>query len=231
MLIQGDLTQDGGRGVLGEGLPFLAWAQVPRQPRRISRPVVYGLVDPRDETLRYVGATFTALDSRLEHHLEHPTNVRMGTWFLELSRLGLRPWIRLVANVPNGNWQQAEMYWIAWVRLRGNLYNIDPGGKYRDDTGAIRPKMAKAAQRMERYVRTGDFQGPPKRINPKKKRLKVAKTPAGRLAIISARQMASLRPAPAPKPRPSPPPMVSKRDRQSKARTENYARLIKSRWR
>lgn len=51
---------------------------------------VYGLVDPRDKQIRYVGATMQTLPARLKGHLSHPAT-RVWEWLEGLREDGLIP--------------------------------------------------------------------------------------------------------------------------------------------
>jgi len=41
---------------------------------------IYGLADPRDHLIRYVGKTQCSLWTRLEGHLKRPVNWKMRRW-------------------------------------------------------------------------------------------------------------------------------------------------------
>jgi hypothetical protein len=55
--------------------------------------VIYGLFDPIDGAMRYVGRTRGRLKERLSHHLICPTNEKMRQWFGQLAMIGHRPHI------------------------------------------------------------------------------------------------------------------------------------------
>lgn len=76
--------------------------------------------------------------ARLDLHLKHPTNWDMTRWFRELKECGSRPEIIALEYVEGHEWEAAERGWIFWFRERGELLNIDPGGKYRHPGGKIR---------------------------------------------------------------------------------------------
>lgn len=62
---------------------------------------VYVLVDPRGDTIRYVGQTTRPLSQRLSGHLSS-RGVPVAEWVAELRSLGLRPALHpVVENVPN----------------------------------------------------------------------------------------------------------------------------------
>lgn len=94
--------------------------------------IVYALVDPRDEAIRYIGITSNA-DKRRGQHLEESKPVG-GTyyrrWQKKLRRLGLKPgWKVLEENL---TWKRAcelEQRWIVHGREEGwPLVNANDGG-------------------------------------------------------------------------------------------------------
>jgi hypothetical protein len=101
----------------------------------VDRPVVvYGLFDPRDGALRYVGKTVAKLSGRLSRHL---ASARQGyrthacNWLRSLLAVGLSPEIVEFECVPAGeNWVDVEQFWIAYFRFIGcDLVNLCDGGQ------------------------------------------------------------------------------------------------------
>ena len=93
---------------------------------------VYVLIDPRTNEIRYVGKTKNSLTKRLSQHMD---DVRKGernwrsNWIASLRRLGYRPMIELVQEIPSGDWEKAESYWIGYYRSVGcKLTNGTSGG-------------------------------------------------------------------------------------------------------
>lgn len=120
---------------------------------------MYALTDPRHSDVRYVGVTSKALGARLAWHLRQPTNSRTRAWFAELKAEGLRPGIMTIQRV-NSQWERAEMEWIAWFRVRGDLLNVDGGGEL-VETGSgwdeiKREKMRAAMNSAEHGLATWD---------------------------------------------------------------------------
>lgn len=60
--------------------------------------VVYGLKDPRDSSLRYIGITRKPLKVRLLGHYCNPTPTTAG-WINDLSAIGLRPAIEALDSI------------------------------------------------------------------------------------------------------------------------------------
>jgi hypothetical protein len=94
---------------------------------------IYGLLDPRDGQLRYIGKTID-LPRRLLAHLGR-TNLtpkrHSSCWLIGLSRDGLKPIPIVLETVPHGgDWQKAERRWIAHYRQQGaRLTNLADGGE------------------------------------------------------------------------------------------------------
>lgn len=166
---------------------FVNWRAVPSARAFHDGPhSVYALVDPQDETVRYVGYTSRPIEERLSGHLLKPTNRAMRNWIRGLRALGQLLSIRLLIAVTE-DWEAAEQGWIAWFRQRGNLYNIDPGG-------IVRTKSGKPIKRRMRRARlAGDWrqlpQPQPKKAKQRDPWGKHRETPAAIAAEVSAKQM------------------------------------------
>lgn len=87
---------------------------------RPSRFLIYGLVDPRDRCLRYVGKTHKRRELRLQEHVEAARGG--GTsyvyqWIRELFDAGHLPEIFVLERVPGtDNWEEAERKQIGFWR-------------------------------------------------------------------------------------------------------------------
>ena len=73
---------------------------------------IYGLFDPIDRSLRYVGRTMHKLKKRLSGHMASPSGAPMRGWVRELKANGLRPTIELIETVPLAGAAAREAYWI-----------------------------------------------------------------------------------------------------------------------
>lgn len=123
---------------------------------RPSRFLIYGLIDPRDRSLRYIGKTHKRREFRLKEHIEaaqagEPSSVYH--WIRELLESGNLPEIFVIERIPGDcSWEEAERRQIKfWREPFGisfpythpsqtpksvpttmnsvNLTNIHPGGK------------------------------------------------------------------------------------------------------
>ena len=94
---------------------------------------IYGLRDPRDGQIKYVGKT-KDLKQRMKDHLKDAKrrNTPKNAWLLKLQRLGLRPEMIVLEEVPRDKWVEAERRWIAQMREQSPaLKNICDGGEGR----------------------------------------------------------------------------------------------------
>lgn len=89
---------------------------------------IYGLIDPRDNEVKYVGKTFR-LDRRFKDHLIEKGNTLKTAWIKKLKKLNLIPEMFILdeTNIENCNFW--EIYWINQMKCWGfNLKNMTKGG-------------------------------------------------------------------------------------------------------
>lgn len=114
--------------------------------------IVYGLYDPRDGSLRYVGQTTRLLKKRLQEHLRVKSRTRtthLGHWVSVLWALKLSPTITELGVADSAeDLDELEIRLIASFRALGvNLTNHTEGGggqKGRVVSEATRQKLSKA---------------------------------------------------------------------------------------
>ena len=100
----------------------------------IGKPVrIYGLIDPRDRTMFYVGATSRPFHRRIASHLNDACHLQMRGERYDVIRsiveAGFRPEIVELEFVQAGDWPEAEQFWIANMRFLGaKLVNKSCGG-------------------------------------------------------------------------------------------------------
>jgi hypothetical protein len=83
---------------------------------------IYGLYDPRDGQLRYVGKTRYALSKRLREHCggrELSRRSHKVNWLRCLLAAGLRPEIRAIEETTEKDWQERESHWVRHYRETG----------------------------------------------------------------------------------------------------------------
>lgn len=123
---------------------------------------VYGLIDPRTDSLRYVGQAVD-VHRRLKHHWK-PSQLARGThvarWLAALRRQGHRPQLVVIEEVDAGQLYERECFWIDYFRTAGcdltNLQDRGPGGRPRGwhHTEATKEKI-RAARAMQPNPRLG----------------------------------------------------------------------------
>ena len=92
--------------------------------------IVYGLVDPEDLRIRYIGQT-RDIKQRLRYHLRHAREGRIGptnSWLRGLIAKGKEPNIHIIEA--EAVWDVSEIIWIERHRQMGaDLLNIMRGGQ------------------------------------------------------------------------------------------------------
>lgn len=84
-----------------------------------QKAFVYGLIDPRDASIRYVGHTANSMAHRLSQHINDSANTPKTQWIAELAALGLQPGIVQLDAVDYDVRFQEEYRWIYLGRQRG----------------------------------------------------------------------------------------------------------------
>jgi predicted GIY-YIG superfamily endonuclease len=60
--------------------------------------IIYALIDPRDETIRYIGRTIRT-KRRLQQHLQEIGNKKKSRWLKELKKLGITPRMEILERL------------------------------------------------------------------------------------------------------------------------------------
>jgi hypothetical protein len=115
------------------------WPDDRVQIRGFTKPdwVIYGLADPRDGNVRYVGYTHNP-NQRLQGHIKHTSkqDTHPGRWLKNLKLQGLRPAMCILEYIYGGIAARdaAEIKWIngPW---RSGLTNHALGGRGADLNG------------------------------------------------------------------------------------------------
>lgn len=90
-----------------------------------KRPVyIYALIDPRNETVRYIGQTCDPL-SRLSAHKSNKGNRQKMQWVQELRTQGYSPKMKILEKTTRAEGRERELYWIYKHALEGaQLTNV-----------------------------------------------------------------------------------------------------------
>ncbi len=99
--------------------------------------VIYGLIDPATNEIRYVGYTSKDVNRRLFEHIDeskHKVTSHKHKWIAKLIKSGSKPEIKILETVNDENWQDREKYWIDKLGYR--LTNSTEGGE-----GLLNPSL------------------------------------------------------------------------------------------
>ena len=90
--------------------------------------LIYGLVDPRNNQIRYVGKTKQTLSKRLSQHLweGNKSNPHKFNWITQLRNENLKPIIIELEKCDENNWVEREKFHIQEL---DNLTNLTQGGE------------------------------------------------------------------------------------------------------
>jgi hypothetical protein len=97
----------------------------------MKKVYIYGLVDPRNGELRYIGKTYS-MQRRLWQHTSRPRNSHIGSWIKSLKNEGVSPEIFCLEEFDFNDvlsWQESERFWIETLKFYGaRLTNMMGGG-------------------------------------------------------------------------------------------------------
>lgn len=81
------------------------------QPK-VGRYLIYGLLDPRDDSLCYIGKTHKRREIRLQEHIEAAINgsqLPVHEWIRDVVKSGFEPVVFVLKRIsPEKCWRQAE---------------------------------------------------------------------------------------------------------------------------
>lgn len=95
-----------------------------------KRVFIYGLFDPRNGVIRYIGKA-ADLKVRMFGHLSDKRRVHKVHWIEQLKACGMSPSMCILEICePGSDWEEAEKFWIAYHRFIGTrLTNSTNGGE------------------------------------------------------------------------------------------------------
>ena len=97
----------------------------------MNKAKIYALIDPTDNTIRYVGKTKNELYKRLRSHIRSSiknTRTKKEYWINKLLESGIKPLIQLIEECDINKWEDREIYWINFYSKIYNLTNSTEGG-------------------------------------------------------------------------------------------------------
>lgn len=128
---------------------------LPRRDRYFGGRYVYlyALIDPRDQTVRYIGVTGKPR-TRLHLHIRNQLPC-LKPWFEDLFYWGFAPEMHILQKISFSVWEEVERVWIAFFKSHAKLLNHSRGGTWKDKEGETHgaPKANKAVER-ERKPKT-----------------------------------------------------------------------------
>lgn len=99
--------------------------------RRGTTWIVYGLADPRDGIVKYIGVTNSLIGRLNEHMRMYGGNERKNAWIQEIKDAYMLPYmVTLEVIEDDTEWREREIAWIdAYVKAGASLLN-DEASKY-----------------------------------------------------------------------------------------------------
>ena len=96
-----------------------------------SSVYIYGLKDPRDYQIKYIGKTID-IGRRIKEHNQIHRNKKSkkNSWIIHLVENGMQPIMEILEECKETNWIEREMYWIQYYKeLVFDLKNMTLGGE------------------------------------------------------------------------------------------------------
>lgn len=125
--------------------------------------LIYALVDPRTQEIRYIGRSSSGLRRPNEHKFARSSGIIKGycdRWALSLVKIGLEPLIKVIEECPDfiqktemiNSWLNVrEQDWISWYRREGaRLTNLTRGGE-----GRLGAPVSEETREKIRKIRLG----------------------------------------------------------------------------
>lgn len=156
---------------------------------------IYALYSTSNENeIRYIGKTVETLEKRLKRHLTHHIDdTYRSRWILKEIKNGNQIKIKLIAEVPDSEWEQWEIFYINKYKKDGySLTNTAPGGKQPRLTKAILRKIAKQRKPMSKETKLKISKANKGKIFSYQHRLNIGKSSLGRKWSANSKKKISL---------------------------------------
>jgi len=86
---------------------------------------IYGLIDPRDQEIKYIGSTSKSLNARLAGHRTSHGECARHLWIRDVQSSGYQPEIFEIEKLWVSKLAEAEKFWISYFKMLGaNLTNM-----------------------------------------------------------------------------------------------------------
>ncbi len=100
-----------------------------RREMAFNEEAIYVAVDPRDNTVRYVGRSTQPKQREKQYrkaynHRFSPHNLAVRAWIQKLCSFGLSPKLIVVDVVKRDRASDSERFWVRKMGAMGDLYNI-----------------------------------------------------------------------------------------------------------
>lgn len=135
--------------------PLADWFRLDDRVKLDDEAYIYGLIDPRDRRIRYVGKTSKPVKVRCLEHFVEPTNRYMRAWIDQLRAAGIVPDVVVLEIVSSSSWEEAEKKWIARMWDLGDLLNVHPGGRVNPRKHDHRKMSKRKREARERAALSG----------------------------------------------------------------------------
>jgi group I intron endonuclease len=113
---------------------------------------IYTLTDPRTGFVRYVGKADN-LKARYNRHLKAKGISHRTCWIKRLQAEGMRPRLEILEEVPQVSWQDAERFWISYLKFLGfQLTNLTDGGEGVVDSLGLAAKKISRAMKGRKFT-------------------------------------------------------------------------------
>lgn len=95
---------------------------------------IYGLKDPRDYQIKYIGKTVDINRRRKEHNQIHRNKKsRKNSWIAHLVKNNMQPIMEILEECEESDWIERERHWIRYYKELGfDLKNMTLGGESND---------------------------------------------------------------------------------------------------
>jgi hypothetical protein len=125
---------------------------------------IYGLVDPRDNQLKYIGLSKSVMSRYYKHCNSLTENNKKSNWVKSLKNKSLKPELLIIDECSGDEVEYLEQFYIAYYKSLGCLLT-------NGNSGGFRPKMSAEVIEKIRRGNTGKKRSPEAIEKYKKRRL------------------------------------------------------------